>query len=69
MISIYCLMFIQLWYPAVMEVLISIHVALMFDTVNSTCTDLDKKILLHIHDITYLAYSPRDNLSKILIST
>jgi len=36
-----------------MEVLISIHAALMFDTVNSICIDLDKRILLHIHDITY----------------
>lgn len=42
-----------------MEVLISKHVALMFDTVNSICTDPDKKILLHIHDITYLVHLPR----------
>ncbi|KAE9524601.1 hypothetical protein AGLY_014651 [Aphis glycines] len=36
-----------------MEVLISKYVVLMFDTANSICIDLDKRILLHIHDITY----------------
>lgn len=36
-----------------MEGLISIYAALMFDTANSICIDQDKRILPHIHDITY----------------
>jgi len=41
-----------------MEVLISIYAALMFDTANSVYIDRDKRILPHIHDITYHVHLP-----------
>lgn len=43
-----------------MEVLISIYFVLKFDTVNSTCTDPEKRILLHIHDTYYLVCLPTE---------
>lgn len=43
-----------------MVVLISIHVVLVFDIANLTYIDLDKRILLHIHEIYYLVYLPKE---------
>lgn len=44
-----------------MVVLISIYAALMFDTANLICIDLDKRILPHIRDITYHVHLPMCN--------
>jgi len=48
-----------------MEVLISIYAVLTFDTVNSVCIDQDKRILPHIHDITYHVHLPICNNLKL----